>query len=223
MSDKDTPKWRRYNAEVLDRISFDDKDKKRDIDNTIWEIAKNEVLKDRKFDFSFMDLSEEKRLALLRANVCPHCFYTNDKSAIFCVKCGKRLNSYADIVIVDSDKKNVVKMRKLEYERLKNRPDITQADYQSLLSRPNISQKDFEELKAKANMAIWQQIWDEYGYIPIIIGLLFVLVFFAYGIATAIFSFGMSLGLSWWWCFAISIFTITGLFLYLWKIIFHDE
>ena len=69
------PAWRRHNADVLDRIKFvDDKGKedekvRQKSEATIWEIAKNEVLRERSFDFSFMKLKEEDRLKLLRADL----------------------------------------------------------------------------------------------------------------------------------------------------------
>lgn len=69
------PAWRRHNADVLDRIKFvDDKgneseDVRKKSEDTIWEIAKNEVLRERSFDFSFMKLKEEDRLKLLRADL----------------------------------------------------------------------------------------------------------------------------------------------------------
>ena len=69
------PAWRRHNADVLDRIKFvDDKgneseDIRKKSEDTIWEIAKNEVLRERSFDFSFMKLKEEDRLKLLRADL----------------------------------------------------------------------------------------------------------------------------------------------------------
>lgn len=69
------PAWRRHNADVLDRIKFVDAEGKeneevrRKSEDTIWEIAKNEVLRERSFDFSFMKLKEADRLKLLRADL----------------------------------------------------------------------------------------------------------------------------------------------------------
>ena len=73
--DNNVPAWRRHNADVLDRIKFvDEKGNESDevrakSEATIWEIAKNEVLRERSFDFSFMKLKEEDRLKLLRADL----------------------------------------------------------------------------------------------------------------------------------------------------------
>ena len=73
--DNNVPAWRRHNADVLDRIKFvDDKgneseEVRKKSEDTIWEIAKNEVLRERSFDFSFMKLKEEDRLKLLRADL----------------------------------------------------------------------------------------------------------------------------------------------------------
>lgn len=69
------PAWRRYNADVLDKIKFVDEDGqenqkvRENCENTIWEIAKNEVLRDLAFDFGFMKLKEERKLMLLRAEL----------------------------------------------------------------------------------------------------------------------------------------------------------
>lgn len=73
--EKGVPAWRRHNADVLDRIKFvDDEGKENDeirkkSESTIWEIAKNEVLRERSFDFSFMKLKEEDKLKQLRADL----------------------------------------------------------------------------------------------------------------------------------------------------------
>ncbi|MBR1601509.1 MAG: hypothetical protein IJ677_08030 [Alphaproteobacteria bacterium] len=69
------PAWRKHNADVLDRLKFVDSENKenaevrRKSETTIWEIAKNEVLRERSFDFSFMKLREADRLKLLRADL----------------------------------------------------------------------------------------------------------------------------------------------------------
>lgn len=73
--EKSVPAWRRHNADVLDRIKFVDEDGlenkevRANCEETIWEIAKNEVLRERAFDFSFMKLKEADRLKLLRADL----------------------------------------------------------------------------------------------------------------------------------------------------------
>lgn len=73
--EKNAKAWRRYNADVLDRIKFVDddglenKEVRANCEETIWEIAKNEVLRERAFDFSFMKLKEADRLKLLRADL----------------------------------------------------------------------------------------------------------------------------------------------------------
>lgn len=72
---KECPVWRKHNADVLDRIKFVDENGEESegirskSEDTIWEIAKNEVLRERSFDFSFMTLKEEDRLKLLRADL----------------------------------------------------------------------------------------------------------------------------------------------------------
>lgn len=66
--DSNVPEWRRGYKEVLDRIDFDDK-KSHNTEDKIWEIAKDEVLKERSFDFSFLNLKPEDRLKLLREDL----------------------------------------------------------------------------------------------------------------------------------------------------------
>lgn len=71
----EVPAWRRHNADVLDRIKFVDEDGnesdsiRHKSEKTIWEIAKNEVLRERSFDFDFMKLKEDDKLKLLRADL----------------------------------------------------------------------------------------------------------------------------------------------------------
>ena len=73
--DKKVPAWRRHNADVLDKIKFvDAKGKESDklrakSEETIWEIAKSEVLRERSLDFDFMKLKEADKLKLLRADL----------------------------------------------------------------------------------------------------------------------------------------------------------
>lgn len=73
--DNDDPAWRRHNADVLNRIKFvdengvEDEDLRAKSEEAIWEIAKNEVLRERAFDFQFMTYREDDRRKLLRAEL----------------------------------------------------------------------------------------------------------------------------------------------------------
>lgn len=181
--EKRIPAWRRYNADVLNRIAF-----------------------------SFKK--------------CLKCSYENSESAIFCVRCGERLDHSADVIIkknynVGSLEEKVIKMTKKEFEELTNRPQISKDYYNSLLARPNVTKEEYEEIKKKANMSIWQRIKDQYSddIFGWAVFLSILLICFGIGILAveAIFYFGKLLGLAKGWSFAACIILVCGWFYLYWR------
>lgn len=157
----------------------------------------------------------------------PECFYENSKDAIFCVKCGERLDNNADVIIkknykVGFGEEKIVKMTKKEFEVLMDRPNISKDLYKSLLARPNVSKEEYEEIKEKANMTIWQRIKDQYGMVAVFLIILLILLGLEILAIDVIFSLGNMLGLAKGWSLAVSIITICSMFYLCWKYIIKD-
>ena len=150
---------------------------------------------------------------------CPKCSYENSESAIFCVKCGERLDNNADVIIKKNYKvgyweEKIVKMTKKEFEALMDRPQISKDYYDSLLVRPNVTKEEYEKIKKRANMTIWQRIKDQcsddiFGWV---VFFSILLIGFGVGILAveAIFYFGKLLGLAKGWSFAVCIILVCG-------------
>ena len=123
---------------------------------------------------------------------CPKCSYENSGSAIFCVKCGERLDNNADVIIKKNYKvgfweEKIVKMTKKEFEALIDRPNISKDNYNSLLVRPNVTREEYERIKKIANLSWYQKLvetikkwWDDTG------GIIFLLLAFGLVICGAI-------------------------------------
>lgn len=170
---------------------------------------------------------------VLSLKKCSKCSYENSKDAIFCVKCGERLDYNADVIIKKNYKvryleEKVIKMTKKEFEELTNRPQISKDYYNSLLARPNVTKEEYEEIKKKANMTIWQRIKDQYS--DEILGWTFVLIIPVLSFVgililadLAIEYVGELLGLAKGWKIVASLITASGLYLLFWKYYYHSK